>query len=52
MGMDDEAWFENAAVHLILNIRTVAACAYKTSFGQPTMYPEADLLIPKCNFLG
>jgi hypothetical protein len=52
MGTDDETWFKNAAVHLISKTRTVAACAYKTSFGQPSVYPEADLLIPKCNFLG
>ena len=43
MEMEDEAWFENAAARLISKIRTVAAYAYKTSIGQPLMYPEPEL---------
>ncbi len=43
MEMEDEAGFENAAARLISKIRTVAAYAYKTSIGQPLMYPEPDL---------
>ena len=42
MEMEDEAGFENAAARLISKIRTVAAYAYKTSIGQPLMYPEPD----------
>jgi len=43
MEMEDEARFENAAARLISKIRTVAAYAYKTSIGQPLMYPEPEL---------
>ena len=43
MEMEDEAGFENAAARLISKIRTVAAYAYKTSIGQPLMYPKPDL---------
>jgi citrate synthase len=42
MEMEDEAGFENAAARLISKIRTVAAYAYRTSIGQPLMYPEPD----------
>jgi len=42
MEMEDEANFENAAARLLSKIRTVAAYAYKTSVGQPLMYPEPD----------
>lgn len=42
MQMEDEAGFENAAARLISKIRTVAAYAFKTSIGQPLMYPEPD----------
>jgi citrate synthase len=40
--MEDETGFENAAARLISKIRTVAAYAYKTSIGQPLMYPDPD----------
>ena len=40
MEVEDEAGFENAAACLISKIRTVAAYAYKTSIGQPLIYPE------------
>lgn len=42
MEMEDDAGFENAAARLISKIRTVAAYAYKTSIGQPLMYPRPD----------
>ena len=38
--MENETEFENAAACLISKIRTVAAYAYKTSIGQPLMYPD------------
>lgn len=41
--MEDETNFENAAARLISKIRTVAAAAYKTSVGEPIMYPHPDL---------
>jgi citrate synthase len=40
--MEDEATFENAAARLLAKIRTVAAAAYKTSVGEPMMYPSPD----------
>ncbi|MCA9111440.1 MAG: citrate synthase [Planctomycetaceae bacterium] len=43
MEMEDESTFESAAARLMSKIRTVAAHAYKTSIGQPLMYPEPDL---------
>ena len=43
MEMEEDTGFENAAARLISKIRTVAAYAYKTSIGQPLMYPEPDL---------
>ncbi len=42
MEMEDAERFENAAARLISKIRTVAAYAYKTSRGQPLMYPESE----------
>ena len=39
----DDAGFENAAACLVSKIRTVAAYAYKTSVGQPLMYPIPSL---------
>ncbi len=39
----DDAGFENAAASLMSKIRTVAAYAYKTSVGQPLMYPIPSL---------
>ena len=38
--MEDEATFENAAARLLAKIRTVAAAAYKTSVGEPIVYPD------------
>ena len=38
--MEEDDEFENAAARLLSKIRTVAAYAYKTSIGQPWMYPE------------
>ena len=38
--MEDEATFENAAARLLAKIRTVAAAAYKTSVGEPIVYPN------------
>lgn len=43
MEMEDHAEFENAAARLLSKIRTVAAYAYKTSIGQPLMYPIPEL---------
>ncbi|TWU45919.1 Citrate synthase 1 [Novipirellula aureliae] len=43
MEMEDESGFENAAARLLSKIRTVAAYAYKTSRGQPLMYPDPKL---------
>ncbi len=50
MGMEDEGNFENAAARLISKIRTVAAYAYRTSIGQPILYPEPKLTYCR-NFL-
>ena len=38
--MEDESTFENAAARLLAKIRTVAAAAYKTSVGEPIVYPD------------
>ncbi len=43
MRMEDEHNFENAAARLMSKIRTVAAAAYKTSVGEPIIYPHPDL---------
>ncbi|QDU55819.1 citrate synthase [Aeoliella mucimassa] len=42
LAMEEDDSFENAAARLISKIRTVAAYAYKTSIGQPWMYPEPE----------
>jgi citrate synthase len=42
--------FETHAARLMSKIRTVAAAAYKTSIGQPIMYPDSSLTYPE-NFL-
>jgi citrate synthase len=47
---DSDAGFENAAACLISKTRTVAAYAYKTSIGQPWMYPDPYSSYC-CNFL-
>jgi citrate synthase len=50
MQMEDERTFETAAARLISKVRTIAAASYKTSIGQPSIYPRPDL--PYCaNFL-
>jgi citrate synthase len=41
--MEDDRKFEAAAARLISKVRTVAAAAYKTSIGQPIMYPDPHL---------
>jgi citrate synthase len=41
--MEDESTLENAAARLISKVRTVAAAAYKTSIGQPLIYPDPKL---------
>ena len=43
MQMEDESTFETAAARLISKVRTIAAAAYKTSIGQPIIYPRPDL---------
>jgi citrate synthase len=40
--MEDESTFENAAARLLAKIRTVAAAAYKTSIGEPMVYPSPE----------
>lgn len=41
--MEDEETFENAAARLLAKIRTVAAASYKTSVGEPIVYPDPGL---------
>jgi len=41
--MEDEDTFDNAAARLMSKIRTVAAAAYKTSVGEPIIYPHPEL---------
>ncbi len=43
MKMEDEQTFEYAAARLISKIRTVAAAAYRTSIGEPILYPNPKL---------
>ena len=43
--MEQEDTFEEAAARLMSKIRTVAAAAYKTSIGEPILYPH-----PKFNY--
>jgi citrate synthase len=40
--MEHEDTFDNAAARLMSKIRTVAAAAYKTSVGEPIMYPHPE----------
>jgi citrate synthase len=42
MAMEDEETFKSAAARLMSKVRTIAAAAYKTSIGQPIMYPRPD----------
>ena len=43
MQMEDEFNFESAAARLLSKVRTIAAASYKTSIGQPIMYPRPEL---------
>ncbi len=43
MTMEDDSNFETAAARLISKVRTIAAAAYKTSIGEPIIYPRPDL---------
>ncbi len=38
--MEDETTFETAAARLLSKVRSIAAAAYKTSIGQPMIYPN------------
>ncbi len=40
MQMEDEQTFESAAARLLSKVRTIAAAAYKTSIGEPMIYPR------------
>ena len=42
MEMEDEHTFDAAAARLLAKVRTIAAFAYKTSMGEPTIYPSPD----------
>ena len=42
MEMEDENTFDAAAARLLAKVRTIAAFAYKTSMGEPTIYPSPD----------
>ncbi|MFZ2624059.1 MAG: citrate synthase [Propionibacterium sp.] len=46
----DDATFEKYAANLMSKVRTIAAGSYKTSIGQPLIYPRSDLLYAE-NFL-
>lgn len=37
---EDEATFKSAAARLMSKVRTIAAASYKTSIGQPMIYPD------------
>jgi len=41
--MESEATFQVAAARLMSKLRTIAAAAYKTSIGQPIVYPKPHL---------
>ena len=43
MKIETEEDFDGAAARLLSKTRTVAAAAYKTSIGQPMVYPRPDL---------
>ncbi|HCF94602.1 MAG: citrate synthase [Verrucomicrobiota bacterium] len=43
MVMEDETTFMAAAARLMSKVRTIAAAAYKTSVGQPHIYPSPNL---------
>jgi len=41
--IDDEEEFERVSAALLSKVRTIAAAAYKSSIGEPIMYPRYDL---------
>jgi len=41
--IDDEEEFERVSAALMSKVRTIAAAAYKSSVGEPIMYPRYDL---------
>ena len=43
MTMEDETTFESAAARLMSKVRTIAAASFKTSIGQPMVYPDPSL---------
>jgi len=43
MEMEDESTFEMASARLLSKVRTIAAAAYKTARGEPTIYPKPEL---------
>lgn len=43
LAMEGETTFESAAARLISKVRTIAAAAYKTSCGEPLIYPNPEL---------
>ncbi len=43
MQMEDEFNFETAAARLLSKVRTIAAASYKTSKGEPIIYPRPEL---------
>ena len=50
MEVEDELTFLSAAARLLSKVRTIAAAAYKTSIGQPIVYPDPRLSY-SANFL-
>jgi citrate synthase len=43
MNMEDDSTFDSAAARVMAKVRTIAAASYKTSIGQPIVYPKPDL---------
>ena len=41
--MESPETFQDAAARLLSKVRTIAAAAYKTSIGQPIIYPKPHL---------
>lgn len=41
--LDDDASFEEAVCRLMGQVRAIAAYAYKTSIGEPVVYPKPDM---------
>ena len=42
LDMEDESQLEEAAARLLSKVRTIAAAAYKSSVGEPMVYPRYD----------